>query len=97
MVLYQYLPELKSQVDAGIKFKYDIVWGSFTYRTNNAILAAVGVHYNNYQLAYSFGFNNSQLTTIGTGTHEIMFSYNFKIDFSSKKASFDKDKMPWQE
>jgi len=97
MVLYQYLPEMKSQVDAGVKFMYDIVWASFSYRTNNAILAAIGVNYNKYNIAYSFGFNNSQLTTIATGTHEIMLSYNFNIDFSSKKASYDKDKMPWQE
>lgn len=97
MVLYQYLPELKSQLDAGVKFKYDIVWGSFTYRTNNAILAAVGVNYDKYQLAYSFGFNNSLLSTISTGTHEIMFTYNFNMDFSSRKASYDKKKMPWKE
>ncbi|NJK94252.1 MAG: PorP/SprF family type IX secretion system membrane protein [Bacteroidales bacterium] len=97
LLLYQHLPEYKSQLDAGFKAKYKYVWVSFLYRTNNDVLTALGMHVSRYKLAYSFGFNNKEFSTVALGTHEIMFSYDFNLSFTPRKASFDKDKMPWQE
>jgi len=97
VLLYQHLPEYKSQLDIGFKSQYKYVWASFLYRTNNDVLAGMGVHYSRYRLGYSFGFNNRVLSTIAMGTHEIMFSYDFNLSFKPRKASYDNEKMPWQE
>lgn len=97
ILLYQHLPEYKNQLDAGFKAKYKYIWASFLYRTNNDMLASLGVQYNRYRLGYSFGFNNKEFSTVAVGTHEIMFSYDFNLSFTPRKASYNKDKMPWQE
>jgi type IX secretion system PorP/SprF family membrane protein len=96
-ILYRHLPENVDQLDAGIKFKYNMVWASVGYRTDNSILSALGIYYKKYRFTYSYNFNNSPLAHISTGTHEIMLSYNFNLDLSKKKASYDKKTMPWEE
>ncbi|NBC83333.1 MAG: type IX secretion system membrane protein PorP/SprF [Bacteroidetes bacterium] len=97
MVLYQHLPEYKSQLDGGIKIQYQYVWASYLYRTNNDMLAALGIRYSRYKLGYSFGWNNKEFSTVALGTHEIVLSYEFNLSFTPRKASYDKNKMPWQE
>lgn len=96
-VLYRHLPENVNQLDAGVKFKYDMIWAAVGYRTDNSILSALGVKYRDYRLTYSYNFNNSALTHISKGTHEIMLTYTFNLNFSKKKASYDKKNMPWEE
>jgi len=98
-VLYQYLPEGTSQVDASVKVSYKNLWTAIGYRSNNNVLAALGVHYRNYRLAYSYEFNNQELSHIASSTHEIMFTYDFSLDleFEKKRASYDKEQLPWQE
>ena len=95
-VFYRHLPENISQLDAGIRFKYKSVWTSFGYRTDNSFLGALGVYYKKYRLAYSFNYNNSALSNIATGTHEIMFTYNFNLDFLERRGSYNRKKMPWE-
>ncbi len=97
VVLYQYLPEGKSQADVTLKLKYKPVWTAVTYRSNNNILFALGALYNKYRLSYSFEFNNKELTNISSSTHEIMVSYNFNLNLTHGQASYKKDKMPWQD
>jgi|SRR6056297_2558256 len=98
-VLYQYLPEGTSQVDASVKVSYKNLWTAIGYRSNNNVLAALGVHYRDYRLAYSYEFNNQELSHIASSTHEIMFTYDFSLDleFEKKRASYDKEQLPWQE
>lgn len=96
MLLYQYLPEGISQLDAIAKFQYKPAWLAFTYRSNNNFLTAVGFQYRKYELAYSFEVNHQPLSAISGSTHEIMLRYHFNIDFTRKKPSYNKDVMPWQ-
>ncbi len=97
MLLYQHLPEKAHQLDASLKVKYKPVWISYTYRTNNNMMFALGAEYKNYRIAYAFELNNDELSHIAAGSHEIMLSYRFNLDLSPKNASYKKDKMPWQE
>lgn len=97
MVLYQYLPEKKSQVDGSLKFSYKPVWAAFTYRSNNNLLTAVGINYQKFELSYNYEINNKELSILSGSTHDIMLKYRFNLSFKSKSASYDKEKMPWQE
>jgi type IX secretion system PorP/SprF family membrane protein len=96
-ILYQYLPEHIHQVDISLKLKYNFVWAGYTYKTNNSMLTALGIIYKRYALCYSYEFNNKAFSVISNSSHEVMLRYNFNMQLKSRKASYSKDKMPWEE
>ncbi len=97
MVLLQHLPEGNNQIDGGLKFKYKPAWIAFTYRSNKNFLTGLGFSYNKFDLAYSFEINNKELSNLSGSTHEIMLQYHFNLQFKSRKPSYDKENMPWEE
>ena len=67
-------------------FQYDInlraiynkqLWGGFSYRDNDAVIAMLGINFKNYIIGYSFDYTTSDINTHTTGSHSVMLGYTF--------------------
>jgi type IX secretion system PorP/SprF family membrane protein len=64
--------QLKPQVDMGVTyFIKQSFWAGMAYRTSGAIIANVGVKYQNMYFGYAFDFTLQEIQRITYGTHEI--------------------------
>ena len=96
ILYYQHLPENENQLDMTAKFKYKPVWASFTYRTNGNALLALGAELKGFRFAYAYEFNNAMTSEVSGGTHEIMLSYTFSLDFKSNDKQVEDPQMEEQ-
>jgi type IX secretion system PorP/SprF family membrane protein len=70
--------QLKPQADFGVTYIYrQDFWAGLTYRTSKAIIANVGVKYQNIFIGYAFDFTLQEIQRITYGTHEITFAFKF--------------------
>ena len=70
--------QLKPQTDIGINFDYkQSFWTGLTYRTSGAIIANVGIKYNNLHIGYALDFILNEIQRITYGTHEINCAWKF--------------------
>jgi type IX secretion system PorP/SprF family membrane protein len=70
--------QLKPQADIGITYIYNQdFWAGLAYRTSGALIANLGVKYNNMYIGYSFDFTLQEIQRITYGTHEITFAVKF--------------------
>jgi type IX secretion system PorP/SprF family membrane protein len=64
--------QLKPQADIGLTYIYDqAFWAGLSYRTSGALIAHLGVKYQNFFLGYAFDFTMQEIQRITYGTHEI--------------------------
>ena len=64
--------QLKPQVDMGVTYFYSqSFWAGLAYRTSGAIIANVGVKYQNMYFGYAFDFTLQEIQRVTYGTHEI--------------------------
>lgn len=64
--------QLKPQADMGITYLLNqSFWAGIAYRTSGAIIANVGVKYQNMYFGYAFDFTLQEIQRITYGTHEI--------------------------
>ena len=67
--------QLKPQADMGVTYIYkQDLWAGLAYRTSGAIIANVGVKYQNMYIGYAFDFTLQEIQRITYGTHEITFA-----------------------
>jgi type IX secretion system PorP/SprF family membrane protein len=67
--------QLKPQADMGVSYFYkQDLWAGLAYRTSGAIIANVGVKYQNMYIGYAFDFTLQQIQRITYGTHELTFA-----------------------
>lgn len=71
MMSEQFLP----QADIGVNyiFRQDI-WGGLAYRTSGALIATLGMRYENIFIGYAFDFTMNEIQRVTYGTHEITFA-----------------------
>lgn len=70
--------QLKPQADIGATYIYDqAFWAGLAYRTSGAIIANVGVKYQNIFFGYAFDFTMQEIQRITYGTHEITVAVKF--------------------
>jgi type IX secretion system PorP/SprF family membrane protein len=70
--------QLKPQADIGLTYIYnDGFWAGLAYRTSGAIIANLGVKYQNLFLGYAFDFTLQEIQRITYGTHEITLALKF--------------------
>jgi type IX secretion system PorP/SprF family membrane protein len=70
--------QLKPQLDIGGTYIYkQDFWTGLAYRTSGAIIANVGVKYQNIYIGYAFDFTLQEIQRITYGTHEISFAVKF--------------------
>jgi type IX secretion system PorP/SprF family membrane protein len=70
--------QLKPQVDIGVTGIYNQgFWAGLAYRTSGAIIANVGVKYQNMFFGYAFDFTLQEIQRVTYGTHEITVAIKF--------------------
>ena len=70
--------QLKPQADIGVTYIYNQdFWTGLAFRTSGAIIANVGMKYQNIFIGYAFDFTLSEIQRITYGTHEITFALKF--------------------
>lgn len=70
--------QLKPQADIGVTYIYqEDFWGGLAFRTSGALIANVGVKYENIFIGYAFDFTMQEIQRITYGTHEITFALKF--------------------
>jgi type IX secretion system PorP/SprF family membrane protein len=70
--------QLKPQADMGLTYIYDQdFWAGLAFRTSGALIANVGVKYQNIYIGYAFDFTLQEIQKITYGTHEISFAVKF--------------------
>jgi type IX secretion system PorP/SprF family membrane protein len=70
--------QLKPQADIGLTYIYNnAFWAGLSYRTSGALIANVGVKYQNLFLGYAFDFTLQEIQRITYGTHEITLAMKF--------------------
>ena len=67
--------QLKPQADIGCTYIYEQdLWTGLAYRTSGAIIANVGVKYQNMYIGYAFDFTLQRIQRVTYGTHELTFA-----------------------
>ncbi len=70
--------ELAPQADIGITYIYhEDIWGGLAFRTSGALIANIGLQYNNVFIGYAFDFTLQEIQRITYGTHEITLAVKF--------------------
>ncbi len=76
--LFMMSEQFKPQADIGLTYIYDqSFWGGLSYRTSGAIIANLGVKYQNLFIGYAFDFTLQEIQRITYGTHEITLAVKF--------------------
>lgn len=66
------------QVDLTTRIFYkDDYWVGLSYRTNDAIIALLGLKYDRFYFAYAFDFTLTQIRQQSLGTHELTLAVKF--------------------
>lgn len=77
-LLFVMSEQLKPQADIGITYIYNqAFWAGLAYRTSGAIIANVGVKYQNLFIGYAFDFTMQEIQRVTYGTHEITMAVKF--------------------
>jgi type IX secretion system PorP/SprF family membrane protein len=70
--------QLKPQADIGLTYIYDQgFWAGLAYRTSGALIANIGVKYQNIFFGYAFDYTLQEIQRITYGTHEITIAVKF--------------------
>ena len=70
--------QLKPQVDIGATYIYnDGFWAGLAYRTSGALIANIGVKYQNIFFGYAYDYTLQEIQSITYGTHEITVALKF--------------------
>ena len=70
--------QFKPQADIGLTYIYNKgFWAGLSYRTSGAVIANLGVKYQNMFIGYAFDFTLQEIQRITYGTHEITLAVKF--------------------
>lgn len=60
------------------------LWGGISYRTEDAVIAMLGLFYENYNIAYSYDFTTTNMNTPSYGSHAIVVTYSMDRKLQDK-------------
>jgi hypothetical protein len=70
--------QIKPQADIGATYIYNQgFWAGLAYRTSGALIANIGVKYQNMFFGYAYDYTLQEIQTITYGTHEITIALKF--------------------
>lgn len=77
-VLLKMSEQLRPQADIGVTYIYKkSFWAGLAYRTSGALIANLGVKYENMFIGYAFDFTLQEIQRVTYGTHEITVAVKF--------------------
>lgn len=76
--LFKMSEELRPQADIGVTYIYNkAFWAGLAYRTSGALIANLGVKYQNMFFGYAFDFTLQEIQRVTYGTHEFTMALKF--------------------
>jgi len=76
-----------AQVDVNALLEYNRkVWGGLSYRLQETVAAMIGLNIKDLSLGYAYDIPLSKIG--GSGSHEVMVRYCFKLELEKTKKSF---------
>jgi type IX secretion system PorP/SprF family membrane protein len=76
--LFKMSEQLKPQIDVGCTYIYNQdFWAGLTYRTSGALIANIGVKYQNIFFGYAFDYTMQEIQRLTYGTHELTVALKF--------------------
>jgi type IX secretion system PorP/SprF family membrane protein len=70
--------QLKPQADIGMTYIFnEAFWSGLAYRTSGALIANVGVKFQNIYFGYAFDYTLQEIQSVTYGTHEITVALKF--------------------
>ena len=76
--LFMTSEQMIPQADIGITYIFNNdFWAGLSYRTSKAMIATVGMRYNNMFIGYAFDFTMQEIQRVTYGTHELSFAMKF--------------------
>jgi len=76
--MFRMSEQLKPQFDFGMTYIYDKrLWAGLAYRTSGALIATIGVAYENLWFGYAFDFTLQEIQRLTYGTHELTVAVRF--------------------
>jgi type IX secretion system PorP/SprF family membrane protein len=77
-LLFMMSEQIRPQADIGITYIYNqSFWAGLAYRTSRALVANLGVKYQNIFIGYAFDFTLQEIQRVTYGTHEITIALKF--------------------
>ncbi len=76
----------QGEVTARVRYN-KFISGGVAYRHNDAVSAMIGVDIKNFYVGYSYDYPISKVSVGTSGSHEVMVSYNVKLDLSEKNKN----------
>lgn len=77
-LLFRMSEQLKPQADVGFTYIYNqTIWAGLSFRTSGALIANLGVKYENLWFGYAFDFTLQEIQRITYGTHELTVAIRF--------------------
>ena len=66
------------QFELGAKVTYnEFVFGGLSYRNRESVIGLIGLNYKNFVLAYSYDLTLTSIRNYSSGSHEVLFAYQF--------------------
>lgn len=76
--LFKMSEQLKPQADIGCTYIYNQgFWAGLAYRTSGALIANIGVKYQNVFFGYAFDYTMQEIQRLTYGTHELTVALKF--------------------
>lgn len=76
--LFRMSEQIKPQADIGLTYIHNqAFWSGLAFRTSGALIANIGVKYQNLWFGYSFDFTLQEIQRITYGTHELTLTLRF--------------------
>jgi type IX secretion system PorP/SprF family membrane protein len=77
-ILFRMSTQLKPQADIGMTYIFkQAFWAGLNYRTSGAMIANIGVKYQNLWFGYSVDFTLQEIQRLTYGTHELTIALRF--------------------
>ena len=78
-LMFKKIDGMPIQLDLNLRGVYqDFIWAGISYRSQDAVVALVGLDYNQSSLGYSYDVTTSAVRLPSSGSHGLVYSYKFK-------------------
>ncbi|MGR6088153.1 MAG: PorP/SprF family type IX secretion system membrane protein [Arcticibacter sp.] len=92
MMLFKMTEATPAQLDLTAKFDFkNNLWAACSYRSDDALVAMVGINSRNYFIGYSYDMTLSEIANYSSGSHEIVLGLNLSGNKKSPSSDRDKD------
>lgn len=91
--LYRHTYASKGQAELNLMAEWDKkLWGLLSYRTNKSFIMGLGMYFGGLGLGYAYEVNGSELSSVASGSHEIMIYFETGFSFAKNKPHYKSSK-----